>query len=132
MKLLVKFIAIIKTAKVSSIFAALPLFFSWLVVLSLHKDKEVQKNCLYSAVLSSYFFIILFVSLLFYLFFPMFGKAIAAVLHLIGIVLYFSLSIILIYSIYRSKKMEISLIEKHYKFFASIINLDTSAHSSIG
>ncbi|MEM7183968.1 MAG: hypothetical protein AAF518_23900 [Spirochaetota bacterium] len=118
-----------KSDKGLSFLALLPLFFIWVPILTWNSSKElVRKYCLYSCLFSMYFFAFLFFAFLFSLL-P-FGDYLSPHIHLLGMIVYLSLSGIFIYSVLASKTIVIKPLEKHHTVLSNF--LDTSAHSSAG
>ncbi|MCB1193086.1 MAG: hypothetical protein H7A23_26685 [Leptospiraceae bacterium] len=92
-----------------------PLLFSWLFVISANfQNQKIRESCLYSGIFTLYFFLLLLVSIVLN-WLPFIGNALANLSHLAGILIYLGLSGFFIYSLYKNKKVEILLLEKHHK-----------------
>jgi uncharacterized membrane protein len=89
----------------------LPLFFSWYPIFVIYyEDDTLRRNCIRSFFLTVSFFVLLILAA-FLTFIPKYGSIIANLTHLFGILLYISVSCILIYSIIKNKTVEFKILE---------------------
>jgi hypothetical protein len=116
--------------KLLSIIAVLPLFFSWLFVLTFSKDEQVKKHCLYSMAGTVVFFAFLFLCTFLYFLVPFIGGFLASILHFLSVGIYFSFSIFLVYSIVFSKNIELSFLNRLMDKLSFLF--DKSTRSSAG
>lgn len=111
-----------------SFLASLPLFFSWLPILTwFQKSKLVRTYCLYSAINTCLFFVVLiFAQILSGL--PYVGPILATLTHLVFVLIYLSISGFLIYSVRLQKNLDLPIISEWVKhletFLAPIAQLD--------
>jgi hypothetical protein len=111
----------LKTDQGKSLIALLPLFFSWQPVILYNFDNPVVKrNCLYSMLFTAYFFASLFISFILS-FIPFIGQNIAGLIHLLGVLLYLSLSGFFIYSLLKEKNVVIAIVEKHLEHIQKFV-----------
>ena len=117
-------------AKLLSVIASFPLFFSWLFVFTFSKHEQVKKHCLYSMINSAVFFTLVLFCAFLYFAIPFVGAFLASIFHAASIVIYFASSIFLVYSVVFSKNIEISFLSKIVDRLSFLF--DKSTHSSAG
>jgi len=110
------------------IFSALPLYFSWVPILSWHsKTNQIRKISLYSAINTGLFFLFLILAQVISVF-PWIGAFLANLIHFVAIVIYLGLAGFLIYSVRFKKTIEIPILTdwetKLESNFAPIAQLD--------
>lgn len=118
----------LKTEEAKLLFAALPLYFSWVPILSFNDQiLKIRKLCLYSAINTGLFFTLLFIAQIFSLLLFV-GSFLSNFVHLVSILLYLGLSGFLIYSLRLKKTIDIPILsdweKKLSSLFAPIAQLD--------
>lgn len=118
----------LKTEEAKLLFAALPLYFSWVPILSFNdRILKIRHLCLYSAINTGLFFALLFAAQILS-FLPFVGSFLSNFVHLVSILLYLGLSGFLIYSLRLKKTIDIPILsdweKKLSSLFAPIAQLD--------
>ncbi len=110
-----QFLLHIQSEKGLSQIALLPLFFSWYPIIVLkYENITIRKNCLYSLILTSIFFICILIGGIVSKF-PYFGSISANIIHFIGVIYYLGASGFFIYSLQKEKNMVLPFGEKFVK-----------------
>ena len=110
-----QFLLHLQSEKGLSQIAILPLFFCWYPIIVLkYENIRIRKNCLYSLILTSIFFLCILIGGIVSKF-PYFGSILANIIHFLGIFYYLGTSGFFIYSLQKEKNMVLPFGEKILK-----------------
>jgi hypothetical protein len=110
--LFLEFYEFLKTDKGQKIIALIPLFFSWVpILISKFDHPEIKKKCIISISLTSVFLASLILSYTFSML-PFIGGILANLIHFLGVGIYLSCSIFLVYAEMKNKNIEFKLLSK--------------------
>ncbi len=123
-----KTVAYLKTEEAKLIFSSLPLYFSWVPILTWNRNHpSIRKTCFFSAINTGSFFFLLFSAQILSIL-PFVGPYLSNFIHLISVLLYLGISGFLIYSIRLKKTIDLPILtdgeRRLSSFFAPIAQLD--------